>query len=113
MGDTTPLRYLDASRVDGGGYRLEGLPIRGDDEQTLGSLVGVIVEPRARRLRYFVVNAPANHNCLVPAGAMHLDRGEGILRLIAIDRSEWQECDVSAFREFSAEDAVDAMFAAA
>lgn len=113
MGDRTSLRYLPASRVDGLGRNLDGAVVLDRDGQPLGGLVGVVVEPCARRLRYFVVGAGTVHRYLVPLTAVQLDReGQRLHLLAGENEAEWQECDPSAFAEFSAEDAVDAMFAA-
>ena len=105
------LRYLQASRLDGAGVNLRDAAVRGPDGQPVGALVGVLVEPRARRLHYVVVDNGDRRQYLVPLGAIQLEECRRALRIVAAEKpAQWKEFDPTAFEEFSANDAVDAMF---
>src|SRR5262245_66272017 len=49
------LRYLDADHVKHPSGTFAGLTLYSQDDQKLGAISGVLVEPASRRVRYFVV----------------------------------------------------------
>ena len=51
------LRYLDANAVECPAGKLEGLSLFSQDDEALGVIDGVIIDPVTRRLRYYVVQA--------------------------------------------------------
>jgi hypothetical protein len=111
------LCYLDASKVlspAGGG--LSRLDLRSPDDQILGNLEGVIIDPTERRLRYFVVESSSGFRIrryLVPVdGGARVESDSCTLRLDVApdDLSACEEFDGSV-REFSDEDLVAATFA--
>ena len=51
------LRYLDATSVEFAGGRLEGLSLFSQDDEALGVIDGVLIDPVKKRLRYYVVQA--------------------------------------------------------
>lgn len=111
MAEMSTLRYLKASCVKGNGCSLAGLSIQAEDEQVIGELMGVLLDPRCRRVHYFVVQKDRVHSFLVPLSAMQLDPEVGALRVLAADDFGWLAFDPAAFPEFSADDALEAMFA--
>ena len=52
---TQGLRYLDADHVEHPSGTLGGLAVCTDENESLGPLDGVLIEPSTRRVRYFVV----------------------------------------------------------
>ena len=50
------LRYLDADQVKHPSGTLAGVQVCSSDDQALGAISGVLVEPASRRVRYFVVD---------------------------------------------------------
>lgn len=63
------LRYLDAGHVEHPTGTLEGLSVCTDENQPLGCLNGVLIEPSTRRVRFFVVDTakPSQERCVLPA----------------------------------------------
>ena len=55
--NTDSLRYLEANAVDCPAGKLEGLHIVSQDDEALGVVNGVLIDPVSRKLRYFVVEA--------------------------------------------------------
>jgi PRC-barrel domain protein len=111
------LCYLDASRVNGPTGQLDSVDLLAHDDEPLGSLDGVLIDPTERRLRYFVVEKPGwfrRRRYLVPAeeGAT-VERSRNALRLKVAknELSTYEEFDTESVREFSDEDLVTAMFA--
>lgn len=111
------LCYLDASQVQSPAGELSTLDLQSVNGEPLGNLQGVLIDPGARRLRYFVVESPGwfrRRRYLVSADRPAcVESGLGALRLdvAARDLARCEEFDAGAVREFSEEDAVTAMFA--
>ena len=65
------LRYLDAGHVEHPTGTLEGLSVCTEENQPLGCLDGVLIEPSTRRVRYFVVDPtePSQERCMLAADA--------------------------------------------
>ena len=55
--ETDSLRYLEANAVDCPTRKLEGLSVVSQDDESLGVVSGVLIDPVTRKLRYFVVEA--------------------------------------------------------
>jgi hypothetical protein len=82
----------------------------GADRQ-LGELDGLIVEPGARRLRYFVVDA-GRGRYLMPFDTICFDPDHHTLRVIADpDPGSWEAFDSEAYGEFGDDDLISALFA--
>ena len=109
------LCYLEASRVEGPVGDLAGATLQNQADERLGTLSGVLIDPSERRLRYFVVDTPgwfrhrrylisADHPvCMEPERhTLRVDAEPGDLTSA--------EFDPKTVREFSPDDAVDAMF---
>ncbi len=102
----TGLRYIEAEKVDNVGR----LSVRMDDDD-VGDLDGLIVDPAARRVRYFVIDA-GGPKYLLPLCPAMLDQHENSLRVLDSDECEdWQEFDPEEYPEFGDEDVLDFMFA--
>jgi uncharacterized protein YrrD len=86
------------------------------DDEKLGDVDGVLIEPQARRLRYFVVRSNGwlrKPRYLVPIeNIASVDRNRNIVRIEArASEVPRQSFDADAVRPFSDEDVVTAMFA--
>jgi hypothetical protein len=105
------LRYVHADHVDGDGVCLSGLRIEDGADCKLGELTGLIVEPGARRLHYFVVDVHEGRY-LMPFDNICFDPDHSALRVMADpDPGSWQEFDPDAFGEFDDDDLISALFA--
>jgi hypothetical protein len=113
--DATGLRYLDAKAVQCPGGKLDGLSLISLDDQRLGAIDGVLIDPVRRQLRYFVVAASRLFNrrrYLVPADDATVKMDDaGALRVEAprdlIDRMRFDSRSVPRFTE---DDLVSALF---
>ena len=115
-GDTGDLRYLDAEHVRCPIGTLAGLEVRTADDETLGELDGVLLDPAQRRLRFLVVQAPGllrKRRYLLPVDAAPHVEGKDMILRVEANAGEMapERFDARAVRPFSDEDAVTAMFA--
>jgi hypothetical protein len=108
------LRYLDAAQVAHPAGTLAGVEIRRQNDEFLGWIGGVLVEPGQRRVRYFVVNRGAfftRRRYLVSAdrlatlnardGAIYIDGNEEML----------ERFDPASVPRFSDDDLIETIFA--
>ena len=111
MAESRDLKYVDAAHVKGDGSCLSGLRIEAGADRQLGELNGLIVEPGARRLRYFVVDA--GKGCyLMPFDTICFDPDHHTLRVIAeADPGSWEAFDPDAYGQFGDDDLISALFA--
>ena len=113
-GDRTNLRYLDAAQVEHPSGTLAGVTMWNGDIERIGLLSGVLVEPCARRVRYFVVERGAllrRHEYLIAAETPAvLDTDSHALR-VDVDSEPLQRFDRTEVPSFSDTDLVEAMFA--
>ena len=107
------LRYLDAGHVEHPSGTLEGLSVCTEQNEPIGCLDGVLIEPSTRRVRYFVVDtirtARKDHErCVFAAdGPVVLDLGGRTLRVGgAVD----MEPLLDSVLPFSDEDVMTALF---
>jgi hypothetical protein len=109
---TMDLRYLDADHVEHPSGTLQGVLMCTVDDEQLGLVDGVLVEPASRRLRYFVVKRTSTlrrRRYLLAADTLAtLD--EKTLRVNA-HLDDLERFDLRSVQAFSEEDAVNAMFA--
>lgn len=112
--DTEALRYLDAAHVVHPNGTLAGVQICTDDDEPLGAIGGVLLEPLQRRVRYFVVERPAilkKRRYLVSADhPAILNSDKGTIRIDSIDELI-ERFDPSSVARFSDDDVVDTIFA--
>jgi PRC-barrel domain len=109
------LRYLDARKVQSPAGTLADLELCSRDNQNLGTVEGVIIEPARRRVRYFVVKRGgwlAKDRFLLPVESLACLESERVLR---IDDSSAEvsrrAVDLGQIPRFSPEDVVTAIFA--
>jgi hypothetical protein len=110
------LRYLEAGNVRCPAGTLADLSVRTRDDEQLGAIDGVLLDPIRRRLRYFVVESPARllrRRYLLCADAPARFECDGkLLRVDAdADDLERQRFDERSIRRFSDDDVITAMFA--
>ena len=104
------LRYLDAEHVEHPSGTLGGVDVCTEQDEQLGALDGVLIEPATRRVRYFVVEGNRKpHLYVLPADTPAvLDTQYRKLRVTA------NAGDLERLRgsvtEFSDEDVLTAMF---
>jgi len=111
MAEAQNLKYVDAAHVKGDGPCLSGLRIEAGADRQLGELNGLIVEPGARRLRYFVVDA-GEGRYLMPFDTICLDPEHHTLRVISdADPDTWEAFDPGDYGEFGDEDLIKVLFA--
>lgn len=112
-GETGSLRYLDADHVQHPSGTFAGLMLCSKNDEQLGSISGVLVEPASRCVRYFVVARRAalrTRHYLMPADTPAvLDAGDRKLRMI--ENADDLERFETRVEPFSEEDAITAMFA--
>lgn len=94
--DTSALRYVEASRVQSPAGELSAVDLRNCDDQKIGSLDGLLVDPVERRLCYFVVKSSGwtgSRRYLVPTDwPVQMDPGGRALRL-DFDPDEFSRCE--------------------
>jgi hypothetical protein len=104
------LCYLEASKVMGPTGHLDTLDVRTREDEFFGSVDGVLIDPLARRLRFFVLdtgNWRTHRRCLLPADATAtVDRHGNHLRLQmeADELGALEEFDTARV-DFTADDA--------
>ena len=108
------LRYLDADQVTHPSGTLAGVTVCSPDDQKLGAISGVLVEPASRRVRYFVVQRrvallPRRYMLAADTPAV-LEADDQKLRILS-DVEDLQRFDARQVERFSEEDAITAMFA--
>jgi hypothetical protein len=113
-GETESLRYLEANAVDGPTGKLEGLSVVSQDDEALGVVSGVLIDPMTRKLRYFVVEAARLFNrrrYLVSAETPAVMVADDKLRVEEpYERIERQRFDSRSVPRFSDDDLMAAMF---
>jgi hypothetical protein len=115
MTGAATLRYLDAAAVLGPAGELRDFQVSDIGGFSLGTLKGVVVDPAARQLRYFVVEVArwlSRRRYLIPLCPAVLEPQR---RTVTLDcdpdsKSEWREFDDRQFSRFSDDDLLDALF---
>ena len=112
---TSGLSYLDASKVTSPAGVLSELDVLSVEGHRLGSIVGVVIEAAARRVRYLSVRSAGwfrDQLFLVQAnqlGQIEVERKALRLRVDLGDEAV-HGLDASALREFSDDDLLAALF---
>jgi hypothetical protein len=110
------LRYVDASRLRSEAGRLAEADLRNIDNETIGSLDGVLIDPLERRLRFFVVQSSGwlgSKRYLIPTDCAAQVGADGrTLRLDMNDRdlSRCAEYESAAVEESQDDDLIASMF---
>ncbi len=110
------LCYLEADNVELPAGTLAGLQLCSRDDQSLGALDGVLIEPATRRVRYFVVKRDGwlrRGRYLLPLEMpARVDRERNVLHLeAAAGDLRGEDFHAGSVRPFSDEDLVAVMFA--
>lgn len=110
----TTLRYLDAEHVSHPSGTLAGVTVWSQDDEKLGAIAGVLVEPATRRVEYFVVERRTSllsRKYLLPADTLPvLSAGDGKV-VVEARPEDLQRFDRKLVERFSDDDAITAMFA--
>ena len=84
------LRYIEAGKIQDRTLPLEGMKVRNNAGETLGSVDGLIVDSDSGRTYYIVVDAPgwfSARQWLLPIGQTHLDdEREGLIAHLTRDQ---------------------------
>jgi PRC-barrel domain protein len=106
------LRYLDADHVEHRSGTLAGITVCSQDDQKLGSISGVLVEPTSRRVRYFIVQRggllPRRYMLAADSPAV-LEANDQKLRILT-NLEDLERFETQHVEPFSEEDAITAMF---
>ena len=106
------LRYLEADRVTHPSGTLAGVTVCSPDDEKLGAISGVLVEPASRRVRYFVVErrgALLPRRYMLAADTPAVLEADRKLRILSnVDNLE--RFDARQVERFSEEDVITAMF---
>ena len=112
--ETDSLRYLEANAVDSPTGKLDGLSVVSQDDEALGVVSGVLIDPVSRQLRYFVVQAARLFNrrrYLVAADAPAVVADDKTLRVEQpLENIERHRFDSRSVPRFSDEDLMTALF---
>jgi hypothetical protein len=109
------LRYIDAGRIDTPAGRLGHTALVSPNNEPLGKLDGIVIDPATRQVRYYVVEARGwltSRHYLLPLTAARLDRGRNAVELDveANDIGRLDEVELDAFPRFSDDDLLAALF---
>jgi hypothetical protein len=110
------LCYLSADRVEGPIDTFDRLEVRTRENERIGRLDGIIIDPAERRARYLVVDEDRflrHHRYLLPLVPAQIDAEQHALR-VDVDKDDLtdaDEFDADAFPVFSDEDLMTALFA--
>jgi uncharacterized protein YrrD len=110
------LCYLEAQNVEIAAGKLADLEVCSRDDEKLGGVDGVLIEPSARRIRYFVVKSPGwfrKGRYLVPVEDLaRVETDQQVLRIETSAADVGREAFTpDAVRPFTDEDVVTVMFA--
>jgi hypothetical protein len=109
------LRFIEAQRIETPSGRLAGAQVVGRTNETLGTLNGVLVDPGARRVAFYVVDsAERSRHVLVPQMPARLDARHHALEvdLGADDLDQLDEVEPTRLPRFSDDDFMNALFRA-
>ena len=108
------LRYLEATQVEHPSGTLAGLSMWTQEDEELGSLEGVLIEPTSRRIQYFVVERPTmlwrRRYLLAGDTPASIEAGDRKLRVMAHEE-DLERFDTRSVQNFSDEDLISTMFA--
>ena len=113
--DTEDLRYLDGNAVELSGGKLEGMSLLSQDDEALGEIDGVLIDPASRQVRYFVVESERlfkRRRYMVSADtpAVFLPDDRTVRFEATSDRITRERFDSRAVQKFSDDDLLTAMF---
>jgi hypothetical protein len=115
MDDGTPLRFVEARRLETSVGSLTDAVLVSPTNKTLGKLDGVVVNPRQRRVCYYVVKSGwgfRTHRHLLQAAPAALEAHRGVVRIDAEpeDLGDLSDIAPQSFPPFSDADLIDTIF---
>jgi hypothetical protein len=113
-GQTDTLRYLDADQVEHPSGTFAGHMLCSQDDEKLGSITGMLVEPATRRVRYFVIarnGMMKQRRYLLPADSLPVLRAGDRKLCVLAKADDLERFDARQVERFSDEDAITAIFA--
>jgi hypothetical protein len=112
--NTDTLRYLDADHVEHPSGTFAGHMLCSQDNEKLGAITGMLVEPTTRRVRFFVVERGSvlkNRRYLLPADSSPVLRADDRKLCVLAKADDLERFDARQVERFSDEDAITAIFA--
>jgi hypothetical protein len=112
-GRASRLRFIEAQRLETPAGRLDGALVVSPTNATLGTLDGVLVDPGARRVEFYVVESTQrSRRYLVPQMPVRLDASNQALEvdLEADDLDQLDDLEPGSCPRFSDEDLITALF---
>ena len=109
------LRFIEARRIETPAGHLAGAQVVNRTNETLGTLNGVLVDPGARRVAFYVVESAArSRHVLVPQAPARLDASHEALEvcLDSDDLDQFDEVEPARLPRFSDDDLLTALFQA-
>lgn len=113
-GQTESLRYLDADHVSHPSGTFAGLSLCSEDDEKLGNVVGVLLEPASRRVQYFVIerwSVLRGRRYLLPVDSLPVLCARDGKVVVSARAEDLPRYDGRLIEPFSEEDAITAMFA--
>jgi hypothetical protein len=112
--DANRLRYLSADCVDipAAGKLTDTLMV-GEDDQPLGTIDGIVIDPMDRQVRFYVIKSGGwlrSHRYLMSATAVRIENEGHVLHVVgSSDREQLREVDNDAFPRYSIDDLADVL----
>ena len=111
------LRYVAAEHIDTPTGPLDGAVVVSPNDETIGTLDGMVIDPIERHVRYFVVRSRkwlTSHLHLAPATPARLDSGRKALHVDIgpEDLRQLREIRSDTFQRYSPDDLIAGMFRA-
>ena len=113
-GNPETLRYLDADQVEHPAGTFAGHMLCSQDDEQLGAITGMLVEPATRRLRYFVLERSSvlkNRRYVLPADSSPVLRADDRKLCVLANADDLERFDARLIERFSDDDAITAIFA--
>jgi PRC-barrel domain protein len=113
-GRTDTLRYLDAGQVEHPSGTFAGHMLCSQDDEKLGAITGMLVEPSTRRVRYFVIERSSllrQRRYLLPADSLPVLHADDRTLCVLAKADDLERFDARQIERFSDEDAITAIFA--
>ena len=111
---TDTLRYLDANCVEHPSGTFAGHVLCSQDDEKLGAITGMLVEPSTRRVRYFVIERSSilkQRRYLLPADSLPVLRADDHKLCVLAKADDLERFDARQVERFSEDDAITAIFA--
>ena len=111
------LRYVSAEHIDTPTGPLDGAVVVSPNDETIGTLDGMVIDPIERHVRYFVVRSRkwlTSHLHLAPATPARLDSERKALHvdISPEDLRQLREIRSDTFPRYSPDDLIAGMFPA-